>query len=111
YDSAWDDEAAYLQAAGVSKSGTLWAAEQNVVAVGADNMSWDVPSEVDPETGSTLFAHAYLLPKQGVYIMENLDLRRLAADQRWEFAFVGVPLKFNGATGSPFRPLALVERS
>jgi kynurenine formamidase len=25
-----------------------------------------------------------------------------------EFAFIGVPLKFQGATGSPLRPLALV---
>jgi kynurenine formamidase len=40
--------------------------------------------------------------------MENLNLEQLARDRRWEFAFVGVPLKFRGATGSPIRPLALV---
>src|SRR5207245_9616468 len=33
----WNNEEAYLQAAGVSKSGTLWVAERGVVAVGADN--------------------------------------------------------------------------
>jgi kynurenine formamidase len=104
----WNDEAAYLDAAGVAKSGTLWAAEREVSAVGADNMAWDVPDERDPETGSTLFAHVYLLPKKGVYIIENVNLEELARDRRWEFAFVGVPLKFQGATGSPLRPLALV---
>ena len=31
-----------------------------------------------------------------------------ARDRRWQFAFVGVPLKFQGATSSPLRPLALV---
>jgi kynurenine formamidase len=79
-----------------------------VAAVGADNMAWDVPDERDPDTGATLFAHLYLLPQKGVYIIENLNLEELARERRWEFAFVGVPLKFQGATGSPLRPLALV---
>jgi kynurenine formamidase len=104
----WNDEAAYLRAAGVGKSGTLWAAEQGVVAVGADNMAWDAPDERDPETGATLFAHLYLLPQKGIYIMENLALEELARDRRYEFAFIGIPLKLRGATGSPLRPLALV---
>jgi kynurenine formamidase len=108
FGAIWHDEAAYLDAAGVAKSGTLWAAESQVVAVGADNMAWDVPDERDPETGATLFAHVYLLPQKGVYIIENLNLEELARDRRWTFAFVGVPLKFTGATGSPLRPLALV---
>jgi kynurenine formamidase len=104
----WPDEAAYLEAAGVAKSGTLWAAERGVAAVGADNMAWDVPGERDPDTGATLFAHAYLLPQKGVYILENLNLEELARDRRWEFAFIGIALKLQGATGSPLRPLALV---
>jgi kynurenine formamidase len=108
YATLWHDEAAYLQAAGVAKSGTLWAAERGVVAVGADNMAWDVPDERDPETGATLFAHLYLLPQKGIYILENLNLEALARDRQYVFAFVGIPLKLNGATGSPVRPLALI---
>jgi kynurenine formamidase len=108
YAALWHDEAAYLEAAGVSRSGTLWAAERGVAAVGADNMAWDVPDERDPETGATLFAHIYLLPQKGVYILENLNLEELARDRRFSFAFVAAPLKLKGATGSPLRPLALV---
>jgi len=108
YGSLWNDEPTYLRAAGVGKSGTLWAAEHGVVAVGADNMAWDAPDERDPETGATLFAHVYLLPQKGVYIIENVNLEELARDRRWEFAFLAAPLKFQGATGSPLRPLALV---
>jgi kynurenine formamidase len=108
FGAIWNDEAVYLQAAGVSKSGTLWAAEGGVIAVGADNMSWDVLDERDPETGATLFAHVYLLPQKGIYIMENLNLEKLARDRCYTFAFIGIPLKFKGATGSPLRPLALV---
>jgi kynurenine formamidase len=107
YAPLWNDEAAYLRAAGVGKSGTLWAADRGVVAVGADNMAWDAPDDRDPETGATLFAHVYLLPQKGVYIIENLNLEELARDRQWEFAFIAAPLKLQGATGSPLRPLAL----
>ncbi len=107
YGSLWHDEVAYLEAAGVARSGTLWAADRGVVAVGADNMAWDVPDERDPETGATLFAHLYLLPQKGIYIIENVNLEELARDRVYAFAFVGIPLKLQGATGSPLRPLAL----
>ena len=108
YDTLWHDEEAYLQAAGVGKSATIWAAERGVAAVGADNMAWDAPNDVDPDTGATLFAHIHLLTQKGVYIIENLDLRELAAAKQYTFAFIGIPLKFQGATGSPIRPIALV---
>ncbi len=76
--------------------------------MGADNMAWDVIADRDPETGSTLFGHIHLLVERGIFIIENLNLEELARDRRFVFAFIGIPLKFQGATGSPLRPLALV---
>ncbi len=108
YGALWNDEAAYLDAAGVAKSGSVWAGERGVAAIGIDNMSWDTPGERDPDSGSLLFAHVYLLPRKGIYIMENLNLEELARDRRYEFAFLATPLKLVGATGSPIRPLAMV---
>jgi kynurenine formamidase len=108
YDTLWHDEAVYLQAAGIGKSGSIWAAEQGVIAVGADNMAWDAPKDIDPDTGATLFGHVHLLTQKGVYIIENLDLRELAKAKLYTFAFIGIPLKFQGATGSPIRPIALI---
>ena len=108
YGRVWNDEVRYLESAGVAKSGSLWAAAQGVRAVGADNMAWDVIADCDPETGSTLFGHIHLLVERGIFIIENLNLEELARDRRFEFAFIGIPLKFQGATGSPLRPLALV---
>ena len=110
FATAWNDEAVYLNAAGVSKSGNIWAADQRVRAVGADNMAWDCMTERDPETNMVLFGHAHLLVTHGIHIIENLNLEELAAAGIHEFAFVGVPLKFRGATGSPIRPLALIDR-
>jgi kynurenine formamidase len=109
YGTSWKDEASYLKAGGVGRSGSIWAGEHEVFAVGADNVAWDVLEERDPETKGTLFAHIYLLQRRGVYIMENLNLEALSAARAYTFAFVGIPLKLRGATGSPIRPLALVE--
>jgi kynurenine formamidase len=109
YAPCWNDEATYLNAAGVSKSGNRWAAERRVVAVGADNMAWDAMEERDPDTNMMLFGHVHLLVTHGIHIIENLNLEELAAAGHYEFCFVGVPLKFRGATGSPIRPLALVD--
>jgi len=108
FASAWQDEATYLTAAGVSRSGNLWTAERRVRAVGADNMAWDCMTEKDPDTNMVLFGHAHLLVTHGIHIIENLNLEALAAAGHREFAFVGIPLKLRGATGSPIRPLALV---
>jgi kynurenine formamidase len=110
YGTRWTDEAAYLNAAGVSKSGNLWAADKRVSAVGADNMAWDSMQEKDPDTNMMLFGHAHLLVKHGIHIIENLHLEELASAGHHVFCFIGVPLKFRGATGSPIRPLALVEQ-
>jgi len=108
FAKCWDDEATYLNAAGVSKSGNIWAADRRVGAVGADNMAWDSMQERDPDTNMMLFGHVHLLVTHGIHIIENLNLEELAAAGHHEFCFVGVPLKFRGATGSPIRPLALV---
>jgi kynurenine formamidase len=105
----WMDEATYLSAAGVSKSGNVWAADRRVVAVGADNMAWDSMEERDPDTNMMLYGHVHLLVTHGIHIIENLNLDELAASGHREFCFIGVPLKFRGATGSPIRPLALVQ--
>jgi len=108
FGALWKDANAYGQAAGVSKSGTIWAADRGIVAAGADNLVWDTLEERDPETNSTLFAHIHLLQRHGIYILENLDLEALSAAKAYTFAFVGIPLKLRGATGSPIRPLALM---
>lgn len=108
FATCWNDEATYLNAAGVSRSGNIWAGDKRVVAVGADNMAWDSMQERDPETNMMLFGHAHLLVTHGIHIIENLNLEELAATGVHAFCFVGVPLKFRGATGSPIRPLALV---
>jgi kynurenine formamidase len=103
----WDDAERYLAGPGMATSASYWAAERQVLAVGADNTAWDVPGMVNPDLGCQLPGHLILLARHGIYIVENLYLEELAAAGRYRFEFVCTPLKFVGATGSPVRPLAI----
>lgn len=109
YGNFWHDDGRYMKAAGVSKEVSLYL-QDKVFAVGADNLAWDVPGRIDPETGSQLPGHLYLLARKGIYIIENINLEELSKDKVYEFLFMGFPLKFQGATGSPFRPIAIAQK-
>jgi kynurenine formamidase len=105
----WADRPAYERAGGMTGEASAWLASKRPVLVGADNMAWDVTDgERDPGTGTTLPGHVHLLVRGGIYIVESLFLEELAADGVREFAFVCLPLKVRGGTGSPVRPIALV---
>lgn len=105
----WDDPEAYLAGPGMAADASRWLAAHEVLAVGADNMAWDVIGAVDPELGVMLPGHLILLARHGIHIIENLDLEQLAHAGRHSFLFVCASPKFVGATGSPVRPLAVVN--
>lgn len=104
----WDDTERYLAGPGMDGDASGWLAELGIIAVGADNMAWDVLGRPDPELGM-LPGHLLLLARRGIYIIENLQLEELAAAAAYRFSFVCTALKFVGATGSPVRPIALVR--
>lgn len=107
----FDDGAdAYLGKAtgvpGVGEAGAVWLAERRIHAAGADTIAFE---HLSAGAGhAVLPAHRVLLVENGIYIIEALDLEKLAASGRREFTFVLVPLNIIGATGSPVRPLAVV---
>lgn len=105
--AVFGDRAAYEAGAGVGVEASRWLAEQRPLAVGADNLAWDTPGRNDPELGSVP-GHVVLIVRAGIYILESVYLEELARDEQHEFAFVCLPLKMRGGTGSPVRPLALV---
>lgn len=105
----WEEPERYLNGSGMESAVSNWLAGLGVRAVGADNVAWDWPGGPDPELGVTLPGHLILLVRSGVHILENLFLEELAAAGVHRFTFVCLPLKLVGATGSPVRPVALVE--
>lgn len=105
----WHDPSAYLTAGGMRTDASQWIADQQVRAVGADNVAWDAVEYVDPDLKVHFPGHIVLLVRAGIYIIENLFLEDLAKDRRYEFLFICLPLKMRGVTGSPVRPIAVIS--
>jgi kynurenine formamidase len=103
----WHDEPRYLAGPGLHGDASRWLATQKPLAVGADNMAFDVLGLKDEALGCTLPGHIIFLVRSGVYIIENLKLGELATAGAYEFEFVCAPLKLVGATASPVRPIAV----
>jgi kynurenine formamidase len=89
---------------GPTLAGARWLSERAVFAAGSDTLAFEkLPSETMP-------VHVHLLVESGIHIIECLNLEELAAARVGEFVFLAAPLKIQGATGAPMRPVALVER-
>lgn len=90
---------------GIGMDAAKWLADQKVALVGCDNWAIEV---VPPENPNRPFeVHQHLLTRNGIYLLENLDMAELARDKVTEFAFIFAPLRLKGATGSPGNPIAV----
>lgn len=106
----WEDEQRYLDGPGMTSAASKWAVENGVLAVGADNIGWDLIGAWDEELNCNMPGHVLLLVRAGIYIIENLDLRELTASGHSNFVLTALPMKLVGATGSPIRPVAIVPK-
>jgi kynurenine formamidase len=83
----------------------LW--DSHAAAVAADNPT----VEVAPGDAAIGSLHRRLIPMLGFAVSELLDLERLAglcaADGRWDFLFVAVPLNIPGGISSPANAVAI----
>jgi len=93
---------------GPTEEAARWLAGRGVRATGAETIAYE---QIKPEVGHALLpVHRLLLVEHGVHIIEVMNLTGLAAAGVHVFLFVLAPLKIVGGTGSPVRPLALVQR-
>ena len=84
-----------------------WLADRRVRLAGGETIAFEV---IRPGAGhATLPVHRILLVEAGIHIIEAMDLTELAAVGAAEFILVVAPLKIVGGTGSPIRPIALVD--
>ena len=87
---------------GPAIGGARWLSSRGVFAAGSDTVAFEkVPDASMP-------VHVHLLVESGIHIIECLNLEQLAEARVWTFAFVAAPMKIEGATGAPVRPLAIV---
>jgi kynurenine formamidase len=100
------DKDKYLKTSpGIGIDAGEWLIAQNPMLVGADNCC----VEVRPYPGQkvNLPIHAMFIIVNGVYLVENLNLEHLAAEQAYETAYIMTPLKIEGGTGSTIDPIAV----
>jgi kynurenine formamidase len=107
----YHDPQAYLGLAsgvpGPDLSAARWLSGRGVRVTGTDTIAYEWQA---PGTALTsLPVHVHTLVESGIHLIEVMDLEAAAADGVREFLFVCVPLRIVGATGSPVRPLALVQ--
>ena len=94
-------------APGPGVSAAQWLIDRDVRVAGAETIAFEV---IKPGEGhATLPVHRMLLVEAGIHIIEAMNLTALAAASVYEFLFIAAPLKIAGGTGSPMRPLAVID--
>jgi kynurenine formamidase len=102
---AWDTDEAR---AGLHPTAAHFLAERGVAALGSDGNNDTAPSTTE---GVAFPIHVLALNAMGVHLLDYLQLEDLVercnVEGRWEFLFVGAPLRIAGGTGSPLNPIAM----
>ena len=107
----WDDPDVFGGqvdgAPGPGAAAGRWLADRRVRLAGGETIAFEV---IRPGAGhATLPVHRILLVEAGIHIIETMNLTGLATSGSPEFVLVVAPLKIVGGTGSPIRPIALVD--
>jgi len=102
----WRDSRRYssqLRCPGPGLEGAQWLSSKGIFAAGSDTLAFEhVPNPAMP-------VHVHMLVERGIHLFENLNLEELAFHHISEFLLMAAPLKIEGGTGAPVRPLALVR--
>ena len=107
WGSLWmkDNTKFSANAPGIGVAAAQYLVEREIVMAGSD--TWAVEVVPNPDASLAFPVHQLFIPRNGIYIFENLATEELARDNAYEFAFVFAPLRLKGATGSPGNPLAI----
>jgi kynurenine formamidase len=92
---------------GIGLQAAQWLADRRATFLGGDTLTVEVrhPSAYqDP-----LPVHTEMLVEQGIPLIENMNLEDLARVRPKDFLFVVLPLPLPGSSGSPVRPIAIVD--
>jgi kynurenine formamidase len=94
---------------GLHPTAMPFVAQRGVSVLGSDGNSDTAPSSTE---GVDFPVHVLALNAMGVHLLDYLQLEDLLAAceraGRWEFLFIGAPLRITGGTGSPLNPLAIL---
>ena len=100
YDETYPSRAYTENYPGLNEAATRWLVEKGIVNFGVDQPSPDTPEDLEYPCHTVCKQHD--LPH-----VENL--RNIDQVIGREFTFVGFPLAIRDGTGSPIRPVAIIE--
>ena len=86
---------------GLIEAGADWLVQKGAAYVGGDTLA------LEKTPCPNLPVHVILLVRNGIHILEAMNLEDLAHDKVTEFLFMAAPLKIRGGTASPVRPIAV----
>jgi kynurenine formamidase len=90
---------------GLGIDGASYLAERSVVAIGADNAALEVLPSEDPTLAYPV--HELLLPRNGIYILENVHTEAVVKHGVYEFLFVLAVPRFRGSVQMAANPVAV----
>lgn len=90
---------------GVGTEGARYLASRGVSIVGADNENVEV---LPFEKGAGVFeVHQILLARNGIYIIENMNLEEMVKDKAWESLFTLGATRITGGVQAIVNPIAI----
>ncbi|WP_428099343.1 cyclase family protein [Candidatus Rariloculus sp.] len=87
---------------GIGGDVARWLVTKRPSMVGGDSCC----VQIMPATASGNVHHT-LFFDEGIPLLENMELKDVAADEVYEFLFLNLTIRIKGATGSPVRPIAV----
>ena len=86
---------------GLVEEGAEWLVSEGVRYVGADTVA------LEKTPTPNLPVHVVLLVRNGIHIIEAMNLEQIAQEGVYQFLFFASPLKIRGGSASPVRPIAM----
>ena len=117
WSDIWETPEYYTKGPGLANDALAYIEEKQVVLVALDNPFTDPVNEgqlmgqAGPPAGTPdglpFVNHHYNLTQSGIHQIQNLKLDDLARDKVWTSCTMILPLRSQGNSGSPVRPVAI----
>jgi kynurenine formamidase len=106
WSKLWSDPDTYnTNPPGIGMEAATWIIDKKPSMIGSDQWATEVIPNPDPDL--VFPVHSELIPKHGIFNLENMIFDEVLADGEYEFLFIFTPTGFKGGTGSPGRPIAI----
>lgn len=117
WSDTWEADEYYTKGPGLANDALAYIEEKQIVLVALDNPFTDPvnegqlmgqagPPEGAPD-GLPFVIHHYNLTQSGIHQIQNMKLDELARDKVWTSCTIILPLRSQGNSGSPVRPVAI----